>query len=76
MHPGFIPDFGTFATWMAVWMPGEPKFEKTVWEAFRTGGGVATDRSAARMIEAHCCAKCGMVQLYARKPVPAGAMPG
>lgn len=73
MVAGFIPDFGTLATWVSVWMPGEPKFDKSVWDTFRTGGGVSTQSDAAKMIEAHCCDKCGQLALYAIKPVPRGA---
>lgn len=70
--PGFIPDFGMMATWVSIWLPGEPKFDKTVWDRFRTGAGVATNSDAAKMIEAHRCETCGQLALFAVKAVPQG----
>jgi hypothetical protein len=74
MMEGFIPDFSYVATWVAVWMPGEPSLQKGWLEKFRTGfHGVHTDSSAVRMVEALRCDRCGLLQLYSRKPVPEGA---
>ena len=55
MTAGFIPDFGHYATWVAVFMPGEAKFDKAVWDRLLTGAGADTDREKARMIEAFWC---------------------
>ena len=65
---GFIPDFGTMATWTAVWYPGEPSTQKGAMERLRTGAGVATERGTGLMLEAHRCTICGLVQIYAHKP--------
>jgi hypothetical protein len=72
---GFIPDFGLLATWVSVWLPGEPSMHKSTLDKFKTGGGVATEVGDAKMVEAMRCNDCGMVQLFARKPAPVGASP-
>lgn len=74
-QPGFIPDFGTMATWSAVWCPGEPSTEKGALERLRTGAGVATEAGTGLMLEAHRCTECGAVQLFALKAPPQGTTP-
>ncbi|MEW6280701.1 MAG: hypothetical protein AB1758_18895 [Candidatus Eremiobacterota bacterium] len=75
MAAGFIPDFGHFATWVGCWLPGTPDTNKSMLDRMKTGAGVALDMKEARMLEAHRCDNCGMVQLYARQPVPTGFAP-
>ncbi len=75
MELGFIPDFGMFATWTTVWLPGEATTQKSVLDRLRTGAGVSTEVGEARMLEAHRCGSCGLVQLFALKQAPLGATP-
>ena len=75
MERGFIPDFGMLATWASVWIPGQPDTNKSWLERVKTGGGVSLESAQALALEAHRCADCGVVQLYALKPVPAGVAP-
>lgn len=75
MQQGFIPDFGTAATWTAIWVPGQPDLRKSVRERIQTGAGVSVDRASALMLEAYRCEECGLIQLYARRQAPAGASP-
>lgn len=72
---GFIPDFGMFAVWTAIWLPGEPNLDKGVWDRFRTGAGIGTEVPGARMLEAHRCRKCGLLQIYALQKPPEGMSP-
>lgn len=72
---GFIPDFGTLATWAAIWVPGTPDTNKPALERLRTGGGVSVDGQSALMVEAQRCNTCGLLQLFARQPAPHGATP-
>lgn len=76
MEAGFIPDFGVFATWVGIWMPGEPDQHKNLKQKITTGGGVVTDLAQARQIEAYRCQSCGRLELYARKHPEVGASPG
>ncbi len=75
MTLGFIPDFGMFATWTTVWLPGEATTQKSVLDRLRTGAGVSTEVGEARMLEAHRCESCGLLQLFALKAAPVGATP-
>ena len=75
-EPGFIPDFGMHAVWTAIWLPGLPSLDKGLWETVRTGAGITTAESEAKMIEARRCTTCGLLQLFATQPPPRGTSPG
>ncbi|MFN7971074.1 MAG: hypothetical protein U0166_01780 [Acidobacteriota bacterium] len=72
LEPGFIPDFGTAATWVAIWIAGAPEGKKGVWERVRTGAsGVSVDQVDCKTIDAQRCKACGHLELFAtRAPAP------
>jgi hypothetical protein len=75
LEDGFIPDFGTAQTWVAVWVSGAPDVQKTFWERLRSGGGVRVDGMEAKAIDAKRCVACGHLELYAtRSPEPGSTL--
>lgn len=72
---GFIPDFGTFATWVLTWLPGEPSTTKGVVDRLKTGGGVSVEGKDVMMVEAERCQSCGKLELFARQSPPWGGSP-
>lgn len=76
LEPGFLPDFGTAATWVAIWVSGEPGMRKSVWERLRTGAGVGVDQAEdVKMVDAHRCKSCGHLELYATRTPDEGTTP-
>lgn len=75
MDPGFIPDFGTAATWIAVWVGGAPNAQKSTWERMKTGAGVGLGEAEAKAIEAHRCPKCCRLELFAIHAPELGSTP-
>jgi uncharacterized OB-fold protein len=75
LEPGFVPDFGSLATWVAVWVPGEPSASKSAWERAKTGAGVSLGGADAKAIDAHRCPRCGRLELYATRAPAFGSTP-
>ncbi len=75
MEQGFVPDFGTAATWVAVWVQGTPEASKSVWEPIKTGSGIGLGEGQARVIDAHRCPTCGKPELYATRAPELGSTP-
>lgn len=75
MVVGFVPDFGTAATWVAVWVSGAPEMTKSIRERLKTGGGVALGEADVKAIDAYRCPQCSRVELYATREAEAGSTP-
>jgi hypothetical protein len=75
MEQGFVPDFGTAATWVAVWLAGVPEKSKSTREWLKTGGGVGLGEAEAKAIDAWRCPRCARLELYATRAAEVGSTP-
>jgi hypothetical protein len=75
MEPGFVPDFGTAATWVAVWVSGTPETRKSLRETLKTGAGVGLGDADVKAIDAYRCPRCARIELYAAREAQVGTTP-
>jgi hypothetical protein len=75
MELGFVPDFGTAATWVAVWVSGAPETTKSIRERLKTGGGIGLGEADVKAIDAYRCPRCARVELYASREAQVGSTP-
>lgn len=69
MTEGFIPDHADMgATWVSVFVGGQPKSRESFWQKFRKGHGVAPwEEDDVWALTAQRCESCGRVELFAKE---------